>query len=80
MDEQEKQRQLMLKADAWLLISTAKQAMERARKSNNAGEALANLFWVVEFMLEVVSRMLTDAERNRWIDQLESDANKGADQ
>jgi hypothetical protein len=80
MDEQEKQRQLMLKADAWLLISTAKQAMERARKSNNADEALANLFWVVEFMLEVVSRMLTDAERNRWIDQLESDANKGADQ
>lgn len=80
MDEQEKQRQLMLKADARLLIATAKQAMDRARKSNDADEALANLFWVVEFMLEVVSRMLTDAERNRWIDQLEADANKGADQ
>lgn len=80
MDEQEKQRQLMLKADARLLIATAKQAMDRARKSNDADEALANLFWVVEFMLEVVSRMLTDAERNRWIDQLEADANNGADQ
>lgn len=80
MDEQERQRQLMLKADARLLIATAKQAMDRARKSNDSDEALANLFWVVEFMLEVVSRMLTDAERNRWIDQLEADANKGADQ
>lgn len=80
MDEQEKQRQLMLKADTWLLISTAKQAMDRARKSTDTDEALANLFWVVEFVLEVVSRQFIDTERNRWIDKLEADANKGADQ
>lgn len=77
MDEQEKQR-LITTSDARLLIATAQQAIQRAQKSEVTDEALANLVWAMEFVAEVVSRLLADAERNKWIDQIESDANKGA--
>lgn len=76
MDEQEKQR-LITTSDARLLIATAQQAIQRAQKSEVTDEALANLVWAMEFVAEVVSRLLADAERNRWIDQLENDINRG---
>lgn len=76
MDEQEKQR-LITTSDARLLTATAQQAIQRAQKSETADEALANLVWAMEFVAEVVSRLLADAEQNRWIDQLENDINRG---
>lgn len=61
-----------------LRLNTAFQAIARAQKAQTTGEAIANLVWAVQFIAEVSDRLLTDAERSQWIDQIENDANKGA--
>jgi len=61
-----------------LRLNTAFQAILRAQKAETTGEAIANLVWAVQFVAEVADRLLTDAERNQWIDGIERDANKGA--
>lgn len=76
MDEQEEQR-LIKSANPRTLIDTAEKAIQRAMKSNNADDAIAHLVWAVEFMAEVVSRLLEDSERTKWIDQIESNAING---
>ncbi len=79
MDNDELPLHLMNTASPRLLIDTARQAIARAQKSGNADDALANLVWAVEFMAEVVSRLVSSSEKALWLDAIEEAARKGAD-